>query len=63
MVADVSLGPAMRGWIRAGRSYIEPVEVGEVMRAGVEDKLNELEMVVEGHQDEFIRAWDQHFRG
>lgn len=30
----ISLDPAMRGWIRPGRSYIEPVEVGAVMRAG-----------------------------
>lgn len=29
----VSLDPAMRGWIREGKSYIEPVEVGAVMRA------------------------------
>lgn len=33
-VAYISLDPAMRGWIRAGRSYIDPVEVGDVMRAG-----------------------------
>lgn len=30
----ISLDPAMRGWIRAGKSYIPPVEVGAVMRAG-----------------------------
>ena len=29
----ISLDPAMRGWMSAGRSYIEPVEVGAVMRA------------------------------
>ena len=33
-VRYISLDPAMRGWIREGRSYIEPVEVGAVMRAG-----------------------------
>ena len=33
-VSHVSLDPAMRGWINAGKSYIEPVEVGAVMRAG-----------------------------
>ncbi len=33
-VGHVSLDPAMRGWINAGKSYIEPVEVGAVMRAG-----------------------------
>lgn len=30
----VSLDPAMRGWINAGKSYIEPVEIGAVMRSG-----------------------------
>jgi NADPH-dependent curcumin reductase CurA len=29
----ISLDPAMRGWINEGRSYIPPVEIGEVMRA------------------------------
>ncbi len=32
--AYISLDPAMRGWMAAGRSYIPPVEIGEVMRAG-----------------------------
>jgi NADPH-dependent curcumin reductase CurA len=32
-VTHVSIDPAMRGWMNAGRSYIAPVEVGEVMRA------------------------------
>ncbi len=31
----VSLDPAMRGWMNEGRSYIPPVGIGEVMRAGV----------------------------
>ena len=30
----ISLDPAMRGWMNAGRSYIAPVEIGAVMRAG-----------------------------
>src|SRR5690348_2508479 len=30
----ISLDPAMRGWIREGKSYIAPVEIGAVMRAG-----------------------------
>ena len=29
----VSLDPAMRGWMSEGRSYVRPVEFGEVMRA------------------------------
>ena len=33
-VEYLSLDPAMRGWMNAGRSYVPPVEIGEVMRAG-----------------------------
>jgi NADPH-dependent curcumin reductase CurA len=33
-VSYISLDPAMRGWMNAGASYIDPVEVGDVMRAG-----------------------------
>ena len=29
----ISLDPAMRGWMNAGKSYIPAVEIGEVMRA------------------------------
>ena len=32
-VQYISIDPAMRGWMNAGRSYIEPVGIGEVMRA------------------------------
>jgi NADPH-dependent curcumin reductase CurA len=30
----ISLDPAMRGWMNEGKSYIAPVAIGEVMRAG-----------------------------
>ncbi|MBD5606600.1 MAG: NADP-dependent oxidoreductase, partial [Candidatus Eremiobacteraeota bacterium] len=30
----LSLDPAMRGWMNEGRSYIPPVRLGDVMRAG-----------------------------
>jgi NADPH-dependent curcumin reductase len=30
----VSVDPAMRGWMNEGKSYIPPVGLGEVMRAG-----------------------------
>jgi NADPH-dependent curcumin reductase CurA len=33
-ISHLSLDPAMRGWMNAGASYIDPVEVGDVMRAG-----------------------------
>jgi NADPH-dependent curcumin reductase CurA len=32
-ISHISLDPAMRGWMNAGTSYIDPVEVGDVMRA------------------------------
>ena len=37
----VSLDPAMRGWINAGKSYIAPVELNDVMRAGGVGKIIE----------------------
>jgi hypothetical protein len=33
-VGAISLDPAMRGWMNEGKSYIAPVGIGEVMRAG-----------------------------
>ncbi|RZL94511.1 MAG: NADP-dependent oxidoreductase [Variovorax sp.] len=33
-VLSLSLDPAMRGWLNDARSYIPPVQIGEVMRAG-----------------------------
>jgi NADPH-dependent curcumin reductase CurA len=33
-VLYLSLDPAMRGWMSEGKSYIAPVGIGEVMRAG-----------------------------
>ena len=33
-VLYVSLDPAMRGWMNEGKSYIAPVGIGDVMRAG-----------------------------
>jgi NADPH-dependent curcumin reductase len=33
-VSHLSMDPAMRGWMNAGRSYVPPVEIGAVMRAG-----------------------------
>ncbi|WP_158812716.1 NADP-dependent oxidoreductase [Methylocapsa sp. S129] len=33
-VLFISLDPAMRGWMNEGRSYVAPVGIGDVMRAG-----------------------------
>ena len=32
-VQYLSIDPAMRTWMNAGRSYVPPVQIGEVMRA------------------------------
>lgn len=34
-VDHISLDPAMRGWLNDARSYLPPVQLGDVMRAGV----------------------------
>ena len=38
-VKYISLDPAMRGWMNDGKSYIEPVQIGSVMRAGTVGKV------------------------
>ncbi len=38
-VLYVSLDPAMRGWLNDAKSYIEPVQIGAVMRAGTVGKV------------------------
>jgi NADPH-dependent curcumin reductase CurA len=42
----VSLDPAMRGWLSNTRSYVPPVEIGAVMRAG-----SLVEVVASNHPD------------
>ena len=37
-----SLDPAMRTWLNAGRSYVPPVRVGDVMRAEVAGQIRTL---------------------
>ena len=44
----ISLDPAMRGWLNDAKSYIEPVQIGDVMRAGTVGK------VVESKLDGFV---------
>lgn len=38
-VSHISIDPAMRGWMNAGASYVPPVEIGAVMRAGAVGKV------------------------
>jgi hypothetical protein len=40
-VLYISLDPAMRGWMNDGRSYVPPVGIGEVMRAGAAGRVIE----------------------
>ena len=54
-VLQLSLDPAMRGWMNEGRSYIPPVGIGEVMRAGGVGKV-----IASGHA-EFVAG--DHVRG
>jgi NADPH-dependent curcumin reductase CurA len=37
----LSLDPAMRGWMNEGKSYVPPVGIGEVMRAGAAGRVIE----------------------
>ena len=42
-ITHVSLDPAMRGWVSEGKSYVPPVQIGEVMRSfsvGVVERSN-----------------------
>ena len=43
----LSIDPAMRGWMNEGKSYIPPVGIGEVMRAGG------VGVVIESNNDRF----------
>lgn len=43
----ISIDPAMRGWLNDAKSYIEPVKVGDVMRAGTVGE------VIESKHDKF----------
>jgi NADPH-dependent curcumin reductase len=54
-VLQLSLDPAMRGWMNEGRSYIPPVAIGEVMRAGGVGK------VIASRHPEFLAG--DHVRG
>jgi len=40
-ISYVSLDPAMRGWMNEGRSYVPPVQIGEVMRAATAGRVVE----------------------
>jgi hypothetical protein len=49
-VLYVSLDPAMRGWLNDAKSYIEPVQIGDVMRAGT------VGQVIDSKNDSFVKG-------
>ncbi|HEX4733386.1 MAG TPA: NADP-dependent oxidoreductase [Thermoleophilaceae bacterium] len=49
-VLQISLDPAMRGWMSEVPSYLPPVGIGEVMRAGVSG------VVLESNSDRLVRG-------
>jgi len=53
----ISLDPAMRGWMNESRSYIPPVQIGEVMRAGTVGKVIQTEGKTPFAVGDFITGW------
>lgn len=53
----ISLDPAMRGWMREGKSYIEPVELDEVMRAGSIGKVIKSNNHPKFKDGDFLTGW------
>jgi NADPH-dependent curcumin reductase CurA len=49
-ISHISLDPAMRGWMNEGKSYVPPVGIGEVMRAGAVGE------VIESNNPKFARG-------
>ena len=53
----ISLDPAMRGWIRDGKSYIDPVDIGAIMRAGTVGEVIETNNHPKFKVGDFICGW------
>lgn len=53
----ISLDPAMRGWMNESRSYIPPVQLGEVMRAGTVGKVIQTQGKSLFQEGDFITGW------
>ncbi len=53
----ISLDPAMRGWMNESRSYIPPVQIGEVMRAGTVGKVIQTQGNTPFQEGDFITGW------
>ncbi|MBQ4802479.1 NADP-dependent oxidoreductase [Aquimarina sp. MMG015] len=53
----ISLDPAMRGWMREGKSYIEPVELDDVMRAGSIGEVIKSNNHSKFNEGDFVTGW------
>ncbi|AXT55500.1 NADP-dependent oxidoreductase [Aquimarina sp. AD1] len=53
----ISLDPAMRGWMREGKSYIEPVELDDVMRAGSIGEVIKSNNHPKFKEGDFVTGW------
>ncbi|WP_103068607.1 NADP-dependent oxidoreductase [Aquimarina sediminis] len=53
----VSLDPAMRGWINDIKSYIEPVELDDVMRAGSVGKVIKTNNHQKFKEGDYVTGW------
>jgi NADPH-dependent curcumin reductase CurA len=53
----VSLDPAMRGWVRDVRSYIPPVGIGEVMRAGTVGQVIKANNHPKYKEGDYLTGW------
>ncbi|WP_228851510.1 NADP-dependent oxidoreductase [Aegicerativicinus sediminis] len=54
----VSIDPAMRGWMNKGKSYIEPIEIGAVMRAGVIAEVMEVGDGAPFQKGDILTGWN-----
>ena len=53
----ISLDPAMRGWMNEARSYIKPVEIGDVMRAGSVGKVIKKSGESKFNVGDYVSGW------
>ena len=53
----ISLDPAMRGWMNEGKSYIEPVQVNDVMRAGSVGKVIKANNHPKFKEGDYLAGW------
>lgn len=53
----ISLDPAMRGWMNEGKSYIEPVQIDDVMRAGSVGKVIKSNNHPKYKEGDYLTGW------